>query len=132
MHLKFIQSSPLFFLNLTRDWTSSFSTPTATILFLSHLPAERVAAIFATRCKGHLQPRTRNGHEEIVLVNSYRELVLEVGETVTIGNRRLTLLDTEGELGLFQLDADNEYCPISGEEVFELLATTLDGPDLPR
>ena len=65
-------------------------------------------------------------------MNSYTELVLEVGETITIGDRRLTLLDTEGERGLFQLDADDEYSPISGEEVFELLATTSEGLDLPR
>ena len=65
-------------------------------------------------------------------MNSYRELVLAVGETIIIGDRRLTLLDTEGELGLFQLDADDEYCPVSGDEIFELLAAGDESPCLPR
>jgi hypothetical protein len=65
-------------------------------------------------------------------VKSYRELVLAVGETIIIGDRRLTLLDTEGELGLFQIDADNECWPISGEEVFELLTAGDESPCLPR
>lgn len=74
-----------------------------------------------------------NGNEEIVLVNSYREMVLAVGETIIIGNRRLTLLDTEGGFGLFQLDADDEYSPVSGEELHELLAAGADdSPCLPR
>lgn len=73
-----------------------------------------------------------NGNEEIVLVKSYRELVLAVGETIIIGDRRLTLLDVEGELGMFQLDKDDEYVPLSGAEVYELLAVSDDGPSLPR
>jgi hypothetical protein len=73
-----------------------------------------------------------NGNEEIVLVKSYREMVLAVGETITIGSRRLTLLDTEGGLGLFQLDAEDGYTPLSGEELHELLAASADSPALPR
>lgn len=55
-------------------------------------------------------------------MQSYSELVLEVGDTILIGKRTLTLLDTEGELGLFQMDADDEYRPVSGEEFSEMLA----------
>ncbi len=65
-------------------------------------------------------------------MNSYREMVLAVGETIIIGNRRLTLLDTEGGLGLFQLDADDGYSPVSGEEFYELLAAGAESPCLPR
>ncbi len=66
-------------------------------------------------------------------MNSYREMVLAVGETIMIGNRRLTLLDTEGELALFQLDAgDDEYSPIFDEEYYELLAAGDDSPSMPR
>ena len=72
------------------------------------------------------------GHEENVLANSYRELVLAVGETIRIGTRRLTLLDIEGELGLFQLDADDQYTPLSGEELYEVLAADGDSPGAPR
>lgn len=55
-------------------------------------------------------------------MESYCEFDLEVGDTILIGSRTLTLLDTEGELGLFQVDAGNEYRPVSGEELYEMLA----------
>ncbi len=55
-------------------------------------------------------------------MQSYSELVLEVGDTIRIGNRTLTLLDTDGELGLFQVDADDEYRPVTDAEFYEMLA----------
>ena len=66
------------------------------------------------------------------MVQSYCELELAVGETILIGNQTLTLLDIEGELGLFQLDADEDYHPISGEELFELFAGSESMAALPR
>lgn len=67
-----------------------------------------------------------------MVVKSCRELVLAVGETIVIGDRRLTLLDIEGELGLFQLDKDDEYIPLAGEDVYDLLALSEECPCLPR
>lgn len=51
----------------------------------------------------------------------YSELDLEVGDTIHIGNRTLTLLDTDDGVGLFQVDSDDEYRPVSGEEFYEML-----------
>lgn len=65
-------------------------------------------------------------------MQSYCELELAVGDTILIGNQPLTLLDIEGEVGLFQLDADNEYHPISGEELFELFSGSESMATLPR
>lgn len=73
-----------------------------------------------------------NGNEEIVLVNSYRELELAVGDTIIVESRRLTLLDIEGKVGLFHLDADDRYVPVSGEEIYELLTVGSDGRGAPR
>ncbi|MDB5341054.1 MAG: hypothetical protein JWN70_6673 [Planctomycetaceae bacterium] len=55
-------------------------------------------------------------------MQSYSEFDLEVGDTILIGHRTLTLLDTEGELGLFQVDAAGDYRPVSGAEFCEMLA----------
>jgi hypothetical protein len=67
-----------------------------------------------------------------VRVHFYRELELAVGETIILQNRTLTLLDTEDGLGLFQLDADDQYCPIASEEFWELLETNCEIPCSPR
>jgi hypothetical protein len=65
-------------------------------------------------------------------VQFYRELELAVGETIILQDRTLTLLDTEDGLGLFQLDADDEYSPIESEELWELLAVAAELPGAPR
>jgi hypothetical protein len=65
-------------------------------------------------------------------VQSNFELELAVGDTIWIGNRALTLLDIEGELGLFQIDADEELRPVSNDEFYELFAAECDAPCLPR
>ena len=65
-------------------------------------------------------------------MQSYCELDLEVGDTILIGHRRLTLLDTEGELGLFQVDEDDEYRPVSADEFSEMLAAEFDAAAVPR
>lgn len=62
----------------------------------------------------------------------YRELELAVGETIILQDRTLTLLDTEDGLGLFQLDADDQYCPIELEDFWELLETGCETPCSPR
>lgn len=62
----------------------------------------------------------------------YRELELAVGETIILRNRTLTLLDTEDGLGLFQLDADDQFSPIESGEVWELLAAEAEMPCSPR
>ena len=54
---------------------------------------------------------------------SYSELELTVGDTIYIGDHTtLTLLDTEDGLALFQVDADDEYRLLEGEELYEILA----------
>ena len=55
------------------------------------------------------------------MVQSYCEFDLEVGDTILIGHRTLTLLDTEGELGLFQVDAGDTFRPVSNDELYEML-----------
>lgn len=65
-------------------------------------------------------------------MQSYRELDLEVGDTILIGKRTLTLLDTDGGLGLFQIDADNEYRPVSGNDLDDMLAAEFDAAAVPR
>jgi hypothetical protein len=65
-------------------------------------------------------------------VQSYCEFDLEVGDTILIGDRTLTLLDTEGELGLFQVDAGNEYRPVSNSELYEMLTATSSASCVPR
>ena len=66
------------------------------------------------------------------MVQSYSELELTVGETILIGNQVLTLLDIEGELALFQLDANEEYQPLDGGELAELLTADCSTTLLPR
>lgn len=62
----------------------------------------------------------------------YQELELAVGETITLQNRTLTLLDTEDGLGLFQLDADDRYHPVESDELWELLAVETEMRYSPR
>lgn len=65
-------------------------------------------------------------------MESYSEFELSVGDTILIGNRMLTLLDTEGELGLFQLDADDAYRRVSATEFHDLVHDDYAAPCMPR
>ena len=65
-------------------------------------------------------------------MESYSEVELSVGDTILIGDRTLTLLDTEGELGLFQLDADNAYRRVSVSEFHDMVSEDYATPCWPR
>jgi len=59
-----------------------------------------------------------------VRVHFKQELELTIGDTIVVQHRKLTLLDTEEGLVLFQLDSEDETDPVAGVDGWELCSSS--------